>query len=55
MFVFDEIYVGGVKHIEYHIWVGNVWEIIPKYQPRVLEEVPKLLDKVVPSRPQMTE
>ena len=46
-----EINVRRFKLIEYCIWVGNVLEITPKVHPRVLEEDPKPVDKVVPAGP----
>lgn len=47
MFVVDEIYVRGIKLIEYPIWFVKVQEIIPKDHPRVLDEGPKLVAKTV--------
>ena len=51
LLVLEEIYVRGVKLIDNHIWVGNVWETIHKDHPRVLEEGPKLNVKTVPGNP----
>ena len=45
MFILGEIYVRGPKLIYGHVWVGNVWENIPKDKPRVFEEGPMLLAK----------
>ncbi|TMX04216.1 hypothetical protein EJD97_010645 [Solanum chilense] len=55
VFVLDEIYVRGVKLIEYSIRLGNAREIIPNDHPRVLEEGPKPVCKAVQGRPQTTE
>ena len=51
LLVLEEIYVRGVKLIDNHIWVGNVWEIIPKDHQRVLEEGSKISLQAVPGRP----
>ena len=45
VFVLDEIDVVGPKILYEHVWVGNIWESIPKDNPRVLEEGPKLVSK----------
>ena len=45
MFIFNEIYVRGIKLIDDHFWVGNFLENIPKDLPRVLEEGPMLVAK----------
>ena len=50
-----KIDVRGFKIIYDHIWVGNVREINPKNNIRVLEEGPKTVGMAVPGRPQMTQ
>ena len=40
VFVFDEIYVKCTKIVYNHVWVGNVWENIPKDHTSFLEEGP---------------
>ena len=45
MFVLGEICVRSAKLISDIIWNGNAQEIIPKDNPRVLEERPKLVAK----------
>ena len=55
VFLLYEIHLRGVKLIENLNCIGNIWEIIPKGHLRVLDEGPKTVAKIVPSRPQTTE
>ena len=55
MSVLDENNVRGFKIIDDRIWVGKVWEIIPKDHLRVLEEGLKTVCKAVPGRFQTME
>ena len=51
MFVLDEINVSVHILIEDHVWVVNVWENIPKDQPRVFDEGPILVAKTAQGSP----